>query len=140
MSKVRIVFPPTSTELATRTVTAVLAAILEGFNGVSWSCLQVDPDAPVVIFIASRREGDDQLDLDPIRIAVKRELTVFVITDDERTVSPDDFGTVTGEERIYFFHTKLLTAEEGFFPFSQLTRALRRVLIGQDLKNLALGM
>ena len=135
MSKVQIVFPLSTTEIVGRTVTAVLDVAPAGFDGVGWGYL-VDPDAPVVVFIASV-VGEDQLDLDPIRIAAKRGLTVFVVTDDERTASPDDFGTVTGEEKIYFFHTKKLTTEEGFFPFSQLPRALRRLLLGLSLVSLA---
>ena len=132
--KVRIVFPPSGrANIADWTVSVVLA-ITHEFVGLSWK-EPVDADAGLVIFITSM-VGGSQLDLDPIRVAERWGHTIFVVTGDEGTVSPAELGKITGEGRIWFFHTKMPVAQDGFLPFTDLRSAIQHVLLGLPLDDL----
>ena len=133
MPKVQVVFRKSATGLTGWTVSAILGVVID-FEGLYWGH-QVSYKADLVIFIADRHDAD-LLDVSPIRIAAKRGLTVFVVTGGEGTVSPADLGNYTGEGRVYFFHARKSTAEDGFLPFKALGPAIQRVLSGLSLDGL----
>lgn len=131
MSNVQIVFGASSAKLVDWVVRAVLAVTPAGFVGVRWG-QPVDGDADLVIFVTD----DGQVDPGPIRTALHAGLTVFFVTGEEGTVFPTDLNGITGEGRIYFFHTRVPTAQEGFIPFRFLAPAIQRLLSGLPLDDL----
>lgn len=132
MPKVQIVFPKSSTSLFGWTVGAVLICTPR-FEGIRWG-EPVDGDADLVIFIADPHQGAS-LNLDPIRTAVRAGLMTFVVTGGEGTVSPADLDEIPAEGQVYFFHAKKPVGFEGFLPFSRLSVAIQRRLLGLSLED-----
>ena len=124
MSDVQLFYSNPNTVLVGKTVVETISA--DPFSAfVEWN-KPLGEEVKLAIFIAERQDGT-KINLEPILAALRSELTVFIVTDDEEVVSPSDLIGVK-DGKAYFFHAGERQASAGFIPFEDLARAIGLVL------------